>query len=185
MIRALIQRHRVSLLFLFWITVLVLFLVSGESTPLRKSGSPAGRPGEKALTIERFIRPQPSIIQPGRQETSPVTNTPQPGSDQSDWYAASQLDDLPRPLVSLEQLFVFPEKAALLGIHKALVLAEIDLDAGGWIRSCRIVRGAGNGFDEEVLAKLPGVPFTPGRIDGKPVPVRARLPVRFVLGTRH
>ncbi len=181
MIRTLLRRHTTALLFLAWLGLLALPLLDSQADAAGvQDGSPVSKAeAQQNIVLERFVRMMPDSL----PDTAPeqVTNQSSGQQGQQSWHGADELDELPRPLVPLHSLFVFPERAARLGIRRALVLAEIDLDAEGRIAACRIVHGAGNGFDEEVLARLPGVRFAPGKKGGHPVAVRARLPVRFVL----
>lgn len=177
MIRALLRRHTTVLLFLAWLGLLSLLLLETRTGPPGGHEDRAGT--QQNIFLERFVPLSPASL-PGTVPEQ-ATNQSSGQQGQQSWHGADELDELPRPLVPLHSLFVFPERATRLGIRRALVLAEIDLDAEGRIAACRIVHGAGNGFDEEVLARLPGVRFAPGKKGGRPVAVRARLPVRFVL----
>lgn len=172
------RRAPTPLLFGIWLLLLSLPLLDSGGTPSRGEGEREGPcKQEQSIFLERFVRLQASTL-PGPEE---ATNQADKASGQEGWHGTDELDELPHPLAQLHSLFVFPERAARLGIRKALVLAEIDLDVEGRIVACRIVSAAGNGFEDEVLAKLPSVRFTPGKKNGRPVAVRARLPVRFVL----
>ncbi|GAL85355.1 hypothetical protein MYP_2584 [Sporocytophaga myxococcoides] len=45
-----------------------------------------------------------------------------------------------------------------------------------------IIRGLGNGFDEEVLRVMKLMPeWEPGYLDGKPIKIRKILPIKFSL----
>ena len=181
-LHAFIQRHRLGLLFFLWCLILAWLTLSPGSAQPAGAGTAAQSQEETtgSMLLERFIPLRPAAEQSPKKTLAESNQAPGPTKSET-WHGAHELDELPRPLVSLETLFLFPDKAAILGIRTALVLVELEIDLRGNIVTHRILRGAGNGFDEEVLAKLPSVRFSPGRIDGRAVAVRARLPIRFVL----
>ncbi|WP_081990502.1 energy transducer TonB [Sporocytophaga myxococcoides] len=52
----------------------------------------------------------------------------------------------------------------------------------GEVTDLNIIRGLGNGFDEEVLRVMKLMPeWEPGYLDGKPIKIRKILPIKFSL----
>ncbi|MBO9703853.1 MAG: energy transducer TonB [Sporocytophaga sp.] len=65
------------------------------------------------------------------------------------------------------------------------VFVEFTIDSTGKIINPRIVRGLGNGFDEEVMRVFQLMPdWKPGYSDGKPVDSKKVLPVEFLLSKK-
>ena len=61
------------------------------------------------------------------------------------------------------------------------VVVEIDIDDRGNVVDTRIIKGAGFGFDQAVLSAIKKSKFIPAIKDGKPVPFRVKLPIKFEL----
>jgi hypothetical protein len=61
----------------------------------------------------------------------------------------------------------------------ATVEAEVSIDANGEIRRIDIVRWAGYGLDEAVIATIRKMNWRPGSRDGKPLPMRVLLRYNF------
>ncbi|PYS92393.1 MAG: hypothetical protein DMF64_08895 [Acidobacteria bacterium] len=82
----------------------------------------------------------------------------------------------PRPYRRLQPKY--PETAARMEIAATVdVLAEID--ASGEVAQVEIVRWAGYGLDESVLATVRQLHFFPAQRDGAPVPMRVLLRYNF------
>ncbi len=80
----------------------------------------------------------------------------------------------------INKLIRYPQQAQV-NQTEGLVFASFVVDESGRIREPRILRGLGNGCDEEVLRVLRQTSgrWTPGQQDGRFVKVRLVLPVRF------
>lgn len=74
----------------------------------------------------------------------------------------------------------YPPLAAKQGIE-ATVYLELFIDEAGRIRKVALLKDPGFGFAEAAIAALKDVPCSPATMDGKPVAVRFRYPVRFAL----
>ena len=81
----------------------------------------------------------------------------------------------------LTENLTYPAAAKEKGVEGLVVLTFIVREEGK-VDSVEVLRGIGGGCDEEAvrLVKNSGV-WTPGKIEGKGVPVRMRLPVQFKL----
>lgn len=74
----------------------------------------------------------------------------------------------------------YPE-AALAKRASGMVFVGFVVDEQGRIKDATVVRGCGNGLDEEALRVIRLMPWwNPGRIAGKPVQVSRVLPVPFM-----
>ena len=81
----------------------------------------------------------------------------------------------------IDQRIEYPEKA-LLNNTEGVVFVNFIVEKDGNISNVSVLRGIGDGCDEEVLRVLEELPaLNPGSIDSKPVRVAFTLPVRFKL----
>lgn len=69
--------------------------------------------------------------------------------------------------------------AAARAEAEATVDALVEIDADGEVSGVRVVRWAGFGLDEEVVATVRRMHFRPAQRDGEPVPVRVLLRYNF------
>ncbi|HWE28152.1 MAG TPA: TonB family protein, partial [Polyangia bacterium] len=74
----------------------------------------------------------------------------------------------------------YPDDAARAGVQGAVTL-ELIVDAEGRVAEATVLAPAGHGFDEAALAAVRQFRFTPGRADGKPVPVKVTYRYAFKL----
>lgn len=81
----------------------------------------------------------------------------------------------------LQENLKYPVSAKEKGIEGLVAVAFIVREDGS-ITDAAVLRGIGGGCDEEALRviKESGT-WTPGKLDGKAVPVRMRLPIKFKL----
>lgn len=74
----------------------------------------------------------------------------------------------------------YPKMAMKQGIE-GVVYLELFIDENGNIRQVNVLKDPGYGFAEAAIAALEGVVCKPALVNDKPVAVRFRYPVRFVL----
>jgi len=75
----------------------------------------------------------------------------------------------------------YPAPARMKKIEGTVVISFI-IDRTGAPTNIRILRGIGNGCDEEALQVVKNMPkWNPGKMKGKPVRVQYNLPVKFKL----
>ena len=74
----------------------------------------------------------------------------------------------------------YPKMAMKQGIE-GVVYLELFIDANGNIRQVNVLKDPGYGFADAAIAALEGVICKPALVNDKPVAVRFRYPVRFVL----
>lgn len=113
---------------------------------------------------------------------------------------ASQATDQVDPNAPLEEMPQFPggeealfkylqaetqyPQAAFEQRIEGIVYATFVIDKDGTLKETKVLRGIGNGCDEEALRVVQNMPtWTPGRQNGKNVSVQYNLPVRFSLKT--
>ncbi len=73
---------------------------------------------------------------------------------------------------------LFPPEAKAAGVGGEVSL-EVDISETGAVLDAKVVRPAGNGFDEAALAAVKAFVFSPAEIDGKPASVRIEYVYRF------
>lgn len=95
------------------------------------------------------------------------------------WYAAREVDALPKPKDGIH--YVYPETARKAGVEGS-VLVLLKVDEQGRVREVEVLESVPPGvFDELVLDTLRRVTFTPARLNGLPVRAQLKHRVRFEL----
>ena len=87
------------------------------------------------------------------------------------------------PVIPSEKVLskiAYPPLAAKQGIE-ATVFLELYIDERGAIRQIKVLKDPGFGFAEAAVRALDGAECVPAKMDGRPVAVRYRYPVRFTL----
>ena len=74
----------------------------------------------------------------------------------------------------------YPKMAMKQGIE-GVVYLELFIDESGNIRRINVLKDPGYGFAEAAIAALDGIVCKPALVNDKPVAVRFRYPVRFIL----
>jgi periplasmic protein TonB len=74
----------------------------------------------------------------------------------------------------------YPDQARRDGIEGTVQL-EILIDENGRVRKIKVLKSPGHGLDKAAIAAVSKSQFHPGVINGKPVPVKIKIPYRFVL----
>lgn len=100
-----------------------------------------------------------------------------PSSEGRD-YAVSDVDVCPVPKTRVGPRY--PEAARNRGEQAAVELSFV-VSENGSVKNIRVERATGPEFAEAAISALKQWEFEPGLLDGKPVPVRMRLPFRFNL----
>jgi len=74
----------------------------------------------------------------------------------------------------------YPVQARRFG-KEGVVVMLLTIDESGRLKSVEIVEKAGSGFDDEALEAVKSSTYLPATLDGRAVPSRAKLKVRFQL----
>ena len=74
----------------------------------------------------------------------------------------------------------YPKMAMKQGIE-GVVYLELFIDEAGNIRKVNVLKDPGYGFAEAALAALDGITCKPALVNDRPVAVRFRYPIRFML----
>ena len=98
----------------------------------------------------------------------------------------------PRPLIDVEfgsqnaprflhrEIPVYPLIARRLG-KEGRVLLRLTIDERGNLLNVEVIEGPGYGLTEAAVEAVKKSTFTPAMVDGKAVPSKALLPIRFSL----
>ncbi len=74
----------------------------------------------------------------------------------------------------------YPDQARRNGIEGTVQL-EILIDENGRVRRVKVLKSPGHGLERAAIAALSKSKFNPGVINGRAVPVKIKIPYRFVL----
>lgn len=118
-----------------------------------------------------------AAAEPVRWELAPAKEA---AAEPNVYTTAEQMPAFGAGPADFNRLIRYP-RAAQEHKTQGLVLASFVVDESGRITQPRIVRGLGDGCDQEVLRVLHQTSgrWTPGRQGGQPVKVRLTLPIRF------
>ncbi len=144
-----------------------------------------------APPVKQGAKPQPAPEQPGEEPTSekappavqqtasPAKTRPQPPKVRSGPFALGDVDQRPRPVKKINP--VYPFKARRQNIEGTVML-ECLVDSKGKIKEIRVISAEPEGiFEASAKEALEHWRFRPGKIKGRPVSTRIRLPFRFQL----
>ncbi|SHK86797.1 M56 family metallopeptidase [Rhodothermus profundi] len=93
------------------------------------------------------------------------------------------VEEMPRLIGGFNRLVEclrYPEEAKAAGVEGRVIIRFV-VDEQGNVANPKVLKGVGAGLDEEALRCVRQLKFTPGRQQGRPVPVRMTLPVVFRL----
>ena len=152
-----------------------------EKKPQPKKNNPPVKPAPEPVPITP-VKPE---IKETSTETAPIVETrptPEtPASSQLSGLNVQPLSKLTRPPAFLHKIDpVYPVAEQRAG-SQANVLAEVTIDDKGNVREVRIIKSAGENFDNAVREALLRSAFVPGYIDKQAVAVRVIVPFRFNL----
>lgn len=90
---------------------------------------------------------------------------------------------MPQPIGginAIQRKVVYTEIARLAGIDGTVIIEAV-IDKEGKVIDARILRDIGGGLGESALKAVLTTKFSPGKQRGKPVKVKVKIPVKFVL----
>lgn len=149
-----------------------------------KKNNPPVKPVPEIVPIEQ-VKPVKQEIKETPTETAPIVETrptPEtPATSLASGVNVQPLSKLTRPPAFLHKIDpVYPVAEQRAG-SQANVLAEVTIDDKGNVREVRIIKSAGENFDNAVREALLNSAFVPGYIDKQAVAVRVIVPFRFNL----
>lgn len=156
-----------------------------KPSPTVTKKAPAPEP-ENQPVIDPYPRPEPvQKTLPPKPAKEPVTAPP---GDVAKTDPAIESLPEPAPLFKLTSMprFVhrvephYPADMRALGEQATLTL-EVLIDRHGQVRHVKVLKSGGKAFDDAATKAMSASSFVPGNIEGTPVPVRMRIPIRFSL----
>ena len=126
--------------------------------------------------------PQKAQTPPQAPPQTPTTEQTTPSEAQEPNYVPQySLTQVPvLPTSTILSRIIYPTLAAKLGLE-ATVILELYIDQTGKIRQIKVLKDPGNGFASAAVAALSGLTCQPAQINGQPVAVKFRYPIRFTL----
>ena len=149
----------------------------------------------KLVDVEEFVPPPPPppVIQKREvvvnsvkaseniQETEKEVVEVEEAPEEIDYIPQHKISVVPEiPTKQILSKIEYPKMAMKQGIE-GVVYLELFIDEAGNIRHINVLKDPGYGFAEAAIAALDGVTCKPALMNDKPVAVRFRYPVRFVL----
>jgi protein TonB len=148
---------------------------AGDGTVPGESGPRAGLAAAERPGLPGAASPGPTEPTAPPQPPLPVAS-PGPGLAPG-WFAARDLDVLPRPLSPVE--FAYPAAARAAGLSGKVEL-QLSIDASGQLVDIDVLRADPRGvFEAAALAAFRAVRYSPGLKDGRAVRSRIRTVAVF------
>lgn len=144
----------------------------------------------KLVDVEEFVPPPPPVIEKKEvvinsvksseniQETEKEVVEVQEEIEYVPQHKISVVPEIPTKTI-LSRI-EYPKMAMKQGIE-GVVYLELFIDEAGNIRRVNVLKDPGYGFADAAIAALDGIACKPALMNDKPVAVRFRYPVRFVL----
>ena len=149
----------------------------------------------KLVDVEEFVPPPPPppVIQKREvvvnsvkaseniQETEKEVVEVEEAPEEIDYIPQHKISVVPEiPTKQILSKIEYPKMAMKQGIE-GVVYLELFIDEAGNIRQVNVLKDPGYGFAEAAVQALDGIVCKPALMNDKPVAVRFRYPVRFVL----
>lgn len=145
----------------------------------------------KLVDVEEFVPPPPPpVIEKKEVVINSVKNSENIQETEKEVVEVEEeIDYVPQhkisvvPEIPTKQILSkieYPKMAMKQGIE-GVVYLELFIDEYGNIRRVNVLKDPGYGFADAAIAALEGISCKPAMMNDKPVAVRFRYPVRFVL----
>ena len=145
----------------------------------------------KLVDVEEFVPPPPPpVIEKKEVVINSVKNSENiqetekevvEVEEEIDYVPQHKISVVPEiPTKAILSKIEYPKMAMKQGIE-GVVYLELFIDENGNIRRINVLKDPGYGFAEAAIAALDGITCKPALVNDKPVAVRFRYPVRFVL----
>lgn len=144
----------------------------------------------KLVDVEEFVPPPPPVI----EKKEVVVNSVKASEniqetekevveieEEIDYVPQHKISVIPEiPTKTILSKIEYPKMAMKQGIE-GVVYLELFIDENGNIRRVNVLKDPGYGFTEAAIAALDGITCKPALVNDKPVAVRFRYPIRFIL----
>ena len=144
----------------------------------------------KLVDVEEFVPPPPPpVIEKKEVVVNSVKTSENIQETEKEVVEVEDIDYVPQhkisvvpeiPTKAILSKIEYPKMAMKQGIE-GVVYLELFIDENGNIRRINVLKDPGYGFAEAAVAALEGITCKPAMMNDKPVAVRFRYPVRFVL----
>ncbi len=131
-----------------------LVVAEGNSSEVAVDPSKAGNPPPPPAATE---------IPNSETESLPIGQVP----------ILESVADVPAKCLNIPEIPITDE-AANAGISSGMISAEVSIDVAGKVSDVKIRKGLGFGLDQAVAEVLKKITCTPGRVAGKPVPIKKK-----------
>lgn len=144
----------------------------------------------KLVDVEEFVPPPPPpVIEKKEVLVNSVKASENIQETEKEVVEVEDIDYVPQhkisvvpeiPTKTILSKIEYPKMAMKQGIE-GVVYLELFIDEKGNIRRINVLKDPGYGFAEAAIAALEGITCKPALVNDKPVAVRFRYPIRFVL----
>lgn len=144
----------------------------------------------KLVDVEEFVPPPPPpVIEKKEVVVNSVKTSENIQETEKEVVEVEDIDYVPQhkisvvpeiPTKAILSKIEYPKMAMKQGIE-GVVYLELFIDENGNIRRINVLKDPGYGFADAAVAALEGITCKPAMMNDKPVAVRFRYPVRFVL----
>lgn len=143
----------------------------------------------KLVDVEEFVPPPPPVIEKKEVIVNSVKASENIQETDKEVVDVEDIDYVPQhkisvipeiPTKAILSKIEYPKMAMKQGIE-GVVYLELFIDEKGNIRRINVLKDPGYGFAEAAIAALDGIVCKPALVNDKPVAVRFRYPVRFIL----
>ncbi len=144
-------------------------VTNGESGVSIRVGNTLAKEMERDFTKPKEVAPLPPAPPP--KAAPPTKKRPKP-------VPVYELSKAPSFKKKIEPKY--PEEARRAGVEGTVQL-EVLIDEKGKVQKIRVLKNPGFGLDRAAIAAASKSRFHPGIVGGKAVPVKIKIPYRFVL----
>ena len=128
---------------------------------------------EKIIEVDKQVE-EKTEEQVDKAEKAPVSVKPE-------YIPQHKISQIPKiPVDEVLNRMVYPPLARKQGLE-AVVIVELYIDQFGKVRRVVVLRDPGSGFAQAAVNALNGIYCSPAEVNGTPVAVRYRYPIRFTL----
>ncbi len=144
----------------------------------------------KLVDVEEFVPPPPPpVIEKKEVLVNTVKSSENIQETEKEVVEVEDIDYVPQhkisvipeiPTKKILSKIEYPKMAMKQGIE-GVVYLELFIDEEGNIRRVNVLKDPGYGFADAAISALDGIICKPALVNDKPVAVRFRYPIRFVL----
>jgi len=161
-----------------------LFVLSEEKPPVQNKPKPEKKKTEKQEQVVEDKVIEPTILTESLQAVisapPPVVVPPQVYVEPKAEPKDVEFGSAEGPKFLHREMPVYPLLARRLN-KEGRVLLRLTIDERGRLLNVEVIEGAGHGFTESAVEAVRKSSFLPAKKEGKPIPSKALLPIKFTL----